>query len=269
MLAHPTTRFTHPTTRFTHPTTRFSSRVANYVRFRPAYPPAVVELLARHAGLTPDSVIADIGSGTGLLGSAFLHQGHTVIGVEPNREMREAGDTLLARYPSFRSLAARAEATTLPDGAIDLIVAGQAFHWFDVPETRREWLRILKPNHLAALIWNERDPEATAFMRETEALIDTCAAALDPDGTIREGGRSRIPALFAPSPVYLNEFPNTQHLDLEGLLGRVASCSYIPHETDPQYPEMSAELARIFDRHQQNGRVTLHYRTKVYWAPLT
>lgn len=251
-----------------HPTTRFGNRVANYVRFRPNYPPAVIELLARHARLTPHSLIADIGSGTGLLAAAFLGQGYTVIGVEPNREMREAGDTLLAGYPNFRSVPAQAEATTLPDGAVDLIVAGQAFHWFDVPETRREWLRILKPNHLAALIWNERNPEASAFVRETEALIDTYAAALDPDGAIREGGRDRIPALFVHAPVHLDEFPHIQQLDLEGLLGRVASCSYIPDEADPHYPEMSVELAQVFDRHQQNGRVTLHYRTKVYWAPM-
>src|SRR5947208_2515528 len=107
-------------------TTRFSRRVANYSRFRPGYPSGVVELLAKASALSSESVIADIGSGTGLLSAAFLERGYTVVGVEPNREMRQAGDSLLANYPRFHSVDAKAEATSLPDRYIDLIVAGQA-----------------------------------------------------------------------------------------------------------------------------------------------
>src|SRR5947209_3648408 len=130
-------------------TTRFSSRVGNYVRLRPRYPRGVVELLAEQGGLSPASAIADVGSGTGLLSLAFLECGYRATGVEPNREMREAGDALLARFPQFRSVEGTAAATWLPDGSVELIVAGQAFHWFDVTETRREWVRILKPAGIA------------------------------------------------------------------------------------------------------------------------
>jgi SAM-dependent methyltransferase len=248
-------------------TTRFSNRVNNYVRFRPGYPPALVELLAREAALTADSTIADIGSGTGLLSTAFLNAGYSVIGVEPNREMRQAGETLLAAFPRHRSLDARAEATTLPDHSIDLAVAGQAFHWFQVEHARREWTRILKPGATAALIWNERHP-VSPFMREVENLIDTYATTLDRDGYIREGGRARIDLFFTPSPFRVDEFPNTQQFGLEGLIGRVASCSYVPDESDSHYPEMSSALTRIFNRYQHNGQVTFEYRTKVYWGTL-
>jgi SAM-dependent methyltransferase len=248
-------------------TTRFSKRVNNYVRFRPGYPPALVDLLAREAGLTSESTIADIGAGTGLLSTVFLNAGYSVIGVEPNREMRQAGDTLLASHPRYRSVGATAETTTLPDHSVDLAVAGQAFHWFQVGDARREWTRILKPGGMAALIWNERHI-ANPFMREVEDLIDTYATALDKDGSIREGGRSRIELFFAPLPFRFDEFPNTQEFELEGLLGRVASCSYVPDEADPLYSGMSAALARIFNRYQHNGRVKFEYRTRVYRGTL-
>jgi SAM-dependent methyltransferase len=241
--------------------------VNNYVRFRPGYPSGVVDMLSRETRLTAASKIADFGSGTGLLSAAFLERGYSVIGVEPNRAMREAGDALLAGYPEFRSLHATAEASTLPDHSIDLAVAGQAFHWFHVEQARREWRRILKPGGVAALIWNERYI-AGPFMREVEDLIDRYAASMDPDGSIREGGRSRLAGFFAPAPFRLDEFPNIQEFGLEGLVGRIASCSYIPGESDPHFQEMSADLARIFRQHQQHGQVSFEYRTKVYWGRL-
>ena len=95
------------------PTTRFSNRVADYVRTRPGYPPGVLDIL-RSDGLTSTMTIADVGSGTGLSAQLFLANGNTVCGVEPNREMREAGEQFLAHYPNFRSIVGTAEATTLP-----------------------------------------------------------------------------------------------------------------------------------------------------------
>ena len=95
------------------PTQRFSSRVENYVKYRPGYPKTILALLRRDCGLSPASVIADIGSGTGLSSKLFLPNGNRVYGVEPNLEMREAGERLLAKYARFTSVAATAEATTL------------------------------------------------------------------------------------------------------------------------------------------------------------
>src|SRR5580765_7216511 len=113
------------------PTTRFTTRVDNYVKYRPSYPAAIITLLETECGLTSESLVADIGSGTGLLTELFLKHGNKVFAVEPNAEMRAAGERLLARYPSFISVSATAESTTLEDNSIDLIVAGQAFHWFE------------------------------------------------------------------------------------------------------------------------------------------
>ncbi len=250
---------------FADATTRFSRRVANYVRFRPGYPPELVELLGRECGLGTESSIADIGSGTGLLSRAFLDAGYAVTGVEPNREMREASDALLAAYPRFRSVDGRAEATGLPEGSVDLAVAGQAFHWFEVESTRREWMRILRPGGFAALIWNERLIESP-FMRAVEAVIDVYANEMDGDGAIREAGRSRIAGFFAPSPFRTDEFPNEQQFDFEGLRGRILSCSFLPTEGEPRYPDMVADLEKVFARYQHDGLVRFLYRTKAYWG---
>ena len=127
------------------PTKRFSNRVENYLKYRPRYPAAIIPLLESECGLTPETLIADIGSGTGFMTEMFLRHGNRVIGVEPNAEMRSAGERLLTKYPKFSSVNATAEATALPDKSVDLIIAGQAFHWFYRQNTKIEFTRILKP----------------------------------------------------------------------------------------------------------------------------
>ena len=117
----------------TDPTQRFSSRVDNYVRYRPGYPSAVIDLLRKECGLTPNSVIADVASGTGIFTRMLLENGNRVFGVEPNLEMRKAGEEYLAAYPNFTSVAGTAEATTLADHSVDFVTAAQAAHWFDRP----------------------------------------------------------------------------------------------------------------------------------------
>ncbi len=245
---------------------RFSARVSNYVRFRPGYPAAVIELLRRECDLKPGARVADIGSGTGFLSRVFLDAGFFVTGVEPNREMRAAGDEILRAYPNFRSVEGTAEATMLKHRAYRLAVAGQAFHWFDPPRARREWERILEPGSHAALIWNERWPR-TEVMRAIEEVIDRYST--DHDRSIREGGRSRIADFFAPSQVRTAEFPNHQNFDFDGVKGRVFSCSYIPNEDDPRSAPMVDELRRVFDRYQSGGVVRFEYRTEVYWGKLS
>src|SRR6201995_5650769 len=129
----------------TDPTKRFSSRVEDYIKYRPHYPQAVVELLRDECGLTNESIIADVGSGTGILSELFLRNGNRVFGVEPNREMREAGERMLSTYGNFLSVEGRAEATTLESESVDFVTAGQAFHWFDIEGARRKFRRVLRP----------------------------------------------------------------------------------------------------------------------------
>src|SRR5262245_5749899 len=115
---------------------RFSSRVADYVRYRPGYPSALIDVLRAECGLNAEHLIADVGSGTGLLSKVFLDNGNRVIGVEPNAEMREAGEEFLAGHRIFSSVNGSSEATTLADSSVDFVTTAQAFHWFEPDATR-------------------------------------------------------------------------------------------------------------------------------------
>src|ERR1700682_5471344 len=124
---------------------RFSNRAADYVRYRPGYPSELLDVLRNECDLRPGHVIADIGSGTGFLSELFLKNGNRVYGVEPNSEMRQAGEEYLASYDGFSSIEGSAESTTLEDASVDFVTAGQAFHWFEPAGAHREFARILKP----------------------------------------------------------------------------------------------------------------------------
>src|SRR6266446_1099452 len=119
-------------------TSRFSDRVENYVRYRPGYPLEVRQALRDECGLALSHVIADIASGTGIWTRMLLENGNPVFGVEPNTEMRAAGERLLAAFPKFTSVAGTAEATTLPDHIVYFVTAAQGAHWFDRGRARHE-----------------------------------------------------------------------------------------------------------------------------------
>jgi SAM-dependent methyltransferase len=246
------------------PTQRFSSRVDNYVRYRPGYPPEVLELLKAECGLTSASVIADIGSGTGILTRIFLEHGNRVFGVEPNEDMRRAGEKLLSAYPRFTSVAGTAEATTLPDHSVDLVTAAQAAHWFDREPARREFLRILKAGSGVILLWNERKTDTTLFLREYEQLLLTYGT--DYEDVRHERTTSAISEFFAPTPYQQRVFDSYQEFDYQALEGRLLSSSYTPQPGNPKHQPMLEELRRIFD--QGGDRVRFEYNTRVYYAQL-
>src|SRR6266704_3952779 len=158
------------------PTQRFSNRVENYLRYRPRYPAEILDALKAECGLQVTSLIADVGSGTGFLAEMFLSNGNQVFGIEPNREMREAGEQLLGSYSKFTSVAATAEATTLPEASVDFVTAGQAFHWFDRGRCREEFGRILRPGGWVVLVWNDRRTATTPFLTAYEHLLLTYSA---------------------------------------------------------------------------------------------
>jgi SAM-dependent methyltransferase len=247
-------------------TQRFSSRVDNYVRYRPGYPSEVLELLKTDCGLEPNSIVADIASGTGILTHMLLENGNRVFGVEPNPEMRLAGERFLARYPGFTSVAGTAEATTLDDHSVDIITAAQSAHWLEREKARREFIRILVPGGWTVLLWNERDTKTTPLLREYEQLLLTYGTDY---GEVRhEHTTDVIDSFFAPSPFQAKVFHYRQELDAEGLEGRLLSSSYTPQPEDASYESMLRELRSIFDRYQHNGRVSLEYTTRVYYGRL-
>lgn len=250
----------------TDPTQRFSSRVDNYVRYRPGYPSAIIDLLRKECGLTPNSVIADVASGTGIFTRMLLENGNRVFGVEPNLEMRKAGEEYLAAYPNFTSVEGTAEATTLADHSVDLVTAAQAAHWFDRPRARREFIRILKTDGWSVLFWNERRVDSTPFLRKFEQLL--LSYGTDYQSVRHERTTEEIETFFAPSPFQVQRFESLQQFDYAGLEGRLLSSSYTPQADDVAYRPMVQELHQIFDAHQQNGRVAFEYNTLVYFGRL-
>jgi len=250
-----------------NPTLRFSSRVENYIRYRPGYPADVLETLRTDCDLTPAAVVADIACGTGIFTRLLLENGNRVIGVEPNREMREAAEKLLSGYPTFTAVAGTAEETTLPDRSVDFATAAQAAHWFDLPRARREFARILKPSGWAVLIWNERSTDTTAFLRAYEDLL--IAYGTDYQQIRHEHTTDNIGSFFAPSSFEARVFATQQDFDHAELEGRLLSSSYAPLADHPRHAPMLQELQRIFDAHQQNGRVGMGYRTRMYYGRLS
>lgn len=248
-------------------TTRFSNRVDDYAKYRPHYPPAVIELLRVECGLTPDSVIADIGSGTGILSELFLKNGNRVFAVEPNASMRETAHELLAHNAGFESVDGSAESTTLLDRSVDLVTAAQAFHWFDRQNAKVEFARILRPSGWVVLLWNERRIDTTPFLRDYEDLL--LKYGTDYKYVRHENVYEEIASFFAPGPFTLESFENLQVFDFEGIKGRMLSSSYLPAVGEPGCESMLAELRAIFDLRQEDGRAVFEYDTRVYFGPLT
>jgi SAM-dependent methyltransferase len=249
-------------------TRRFDDRVDDYVRHRPGYPPALLDCLRRECGLAPGYVVADVGSGTGKLTELLLAAGARVLAVEPNAGMREAAERLLGAIPGFRSVDGTAEASGLEPGSVDLVTAAQAFHWFDQAAARVEFARILKPGGSVALVWNERDDDASEFLRDYERCLRDFSVDYGAADHRRTASRERIAAFFAPAGFREAEFPNAQDLDLDGLRGRYLSCSYALPRGHERFDEVMAALSEIFARYQRDGRVCIEYRTRIYHGRL-
>jgi SAM-dependent methyltransferase len=248
------------------PEDRFTGLSDAYRRYRPGYPPALLSVLQSEYGLTPASVVADVGSGTGKLSELFLANGNRVYGVEPNEEMRRQAEEAFAGNGNFVSVNGAAEKTGLPDRSVDVIAAGTAFHWFDKAKTKTEFARVLKPGGVVALFWNKRERGAGFMRAYDEALKEHCPeyAAVGFDLAKERD----IAEFFSPVKPKLHAFPNGQRFDWDGFLGRVKSTSYCPREGSPGYDALVRALRALFERWQEKGAVEFVYQTVLYAAGL-
>ncbi len=245
-------------------TRRFSPRVENYARYRPGYPPEVVDLLQTECGLKSESVIAEIAFGTGLFTQLLLENGNRVIGVEPNPDMRASGELFLRQYPRFTSVNGTAEKTTVLDHSVDIVTAAQAAHWFDPTEARAEFVRILKPGGWIVLLWNDRRMDSTEFQRQYERILRTYGT--DYEEVRQQGMAQAITGFFQGLSFKTREFVYAQKFDYAGLEGRLLSSSYSPQPGDAKYEPMLDDLRRIFDEHQVSGHISFDYDTRVHYG---
>jgi SAM-dependent methyltransferase len=247
------------------PTQRFSNRVENYVKFRPGYPDEAISFLVKEAKLSIHSVIADVGSGTGIFTRLLLDQGFTAYAVEPNDAMRESAGKQLHTYPNFHSVNGTAELTTLSNHSIDLVVCAQAFHWFDQQKTKIEFKRILKPNGLVALIWNNRQIDIDEFAIAYELLLQQQGS------DYKEVNHRNITDVdfsnfFKNGKYQLAKYTNVQVFDEDGLVGRAFSSSYIPPKDTEAGAVFLEALKQLFAQYQVEGTVNFQYQTEVYWG---
>lgn len=243
-------------------TERFSTRVDNYIKYRPHYPAAVIPYLETETGLARQTIVADIGAGTGISAQPFLDNGNKVYAVEPNREMREAAENLLNRYPNFTAVNGTAEHTTLPDASVDLIIAGTAFHWFDQVATAAEFRRIGRENARVVLMWNVRQAELP-FEKGYEKLLHQYGTDYK-DMQHRNVGASQLAGFFQPGTMQEKVFQNAQLFDFPALKGRLLSSSYVPEKDHPSYSTMMGALEDLFEKFKEQGMVKFHYETKLY-----
>ena len=243
---------------------RFSNRVENYVKYRPGYPPEVLQAFRDEMNLTEDSVFADIGSGTGISAKVFLENGNTVFGVEPNEAMRKAAEDFLKDFPKFKGVGGTAENTTLPDDSVDFVTAAQAFHWFDPAKTRAEFGRILRAKGYVVLIWNERLLDANDFLRDYEKILIKYGS--DYEKVRHDNIDTEKLKDFFQNDFSQKTFRNVQTFDFEGLKGRLMSSSYMPTETDERFEPMIIELRALFENHAENGKIDILYDTNIFYS---
>ena len=249
------------------PKTRFSDRAENYAKYRPGYPREVLKFLEERGALSSDSVVADVGSGTGELSKLFLEHGNRVFAVEPNGEMRQAAERLLGGHPGFESVSGSAEATTLADGSVELVAVANSLHWVDREAAKVEFDRILKPDGRVAVVWSISRTSGTPFLEAYNRLLSEYRTN-DSSGGDAEDPYAMTESFFEAVGYEAASFSDYQRLDLEGLKGLVLSSSSMPAGSEPGSEEMLSDLERIFRANESDGTVVMEYLVTVYCGRL-
>ncbi len=241
------------------PKDKFSKRAGYYSRYRPSYPESLLRYLERELHFSRASIVADVGSGTGILSELLLKNGNRVFGVEPNEDMRRTAEANLAKYKNFTSITGSAESTTLESRSVDFVAAAQSFHWFNPEKTRAEFSRILRDPGWVVLVWNIRKA-STPFLQGYDELVNW----------VSEGKRVLGDDVTeATIRSFLGDYrtvklTNSQKLDYDGLIGRLMSASYASLPGQPIFEEMMTRISALFNKHQVDGSVTFQYETEVY-----
>lgn len=245
-------------------TQNFSGLAKEYTIGRPAYAAEFINMLYNNYGFSSQSVIADIGSGTGKFANQLLEMGGFVYCVEPNDDMRAAAEKELSAYNDFQAVKGTATETTLTEHSVDFVTTAQAFHWFDVEAFQHECRRILKENGLVFLIWNMRDMTCSVNQECFDIYKKYCPNFRGFGGGIQKDD-VRIKQFFSNNYDYL-EFSNDIFYEKETFISRSLSGSYSLKRDDKNYDEYIKALKNIFDKYALGNQLRMKNKTLVYFG---
>lgn len=244
-------------------TNQFDSKGMPYKKYRPTYPNDVLNHLISEQIITQESVVADIGSGTGIFTMQLQPFVKTVYAVEPNEDMRKTAERDFQNKVAIHSIHASAEKTTLSDNSIDCITAAQAFHWFDRDSFKKECQRILKPHGHVVLIWNDRNQNDPIIKENAKINAAFCAKFKGFSNGINLEDPQQFNEFFTGFYQVLN-FEYTVEYDLETFIGRNMSSSFAPHKDDPNNHSYAAALTKLFFAYEENGLIKYPYTVRCY-----
>lgn len=243
-------------------TQKFNGLANDYTIGRPAYANTFIEHLYSRYGFSEESVIADIGSGTGKFAKQLLDRGSFVYCIEPNDDMRKIAIEELGQYKSFHAVAGTATETKLDEKSIDYITSAQAFHWFDVAPFKKECRRILRDNGMVLLIWNMRDMSSEINQVSFEIYSKYCPNFKGFGGGIQKDD-IRIKQFFDDKYEYI-EFDNPLFYDQNKFISRSLSGSYSLKNGDEKYSEYLDALSKLFEKYSKDNVLTMANKTVAY-----
>lgn len=246
-------------------TTSFTGRVDDYAKYRPLYPEQIITLLENKIGFDQSKDIADIGCGTGKLSRLFLNNGNLVFGVEPNDEMRLKSEKLLSKFINFISVEGSAETTMLATNSIDVITVGQAFHWFDLKKTKKEFKRILRKDGYVVIAWNERKNNSPVMKAVNKILLSLNQTHEEEEKNLVD--KNLLNTFYGVEKAGSSTIPNFQMLDLEGLKGRIRSISYVP-DSGNEHNKIMNYIKDVFNKYNNGGMVKIEYTTRLFYGKL-
>jgi ubiquinone/menaquinone biosynthesis C-methylase UbiE len=239
----------------------FGAAADVYERARPSYPPAAVDWIVERARLEPGRTLVDLGAGTGKLTRLLRPSGVRLIAVEPVPEMRAK---LLEAVPGIEAIDGTAESLPFADASVDVVTVAQAFHWFDLERALPELRRILRPDGLLVLVWNERDLADPLQLALEELLVSHRSAP-----SARAEGTWRDP--LARSPLFgeleTRRFAHRQQFTRQDLVDRVHSTSYVAAMPPDERAALLARVRALVDGREET--FPFPYVAEVQVIPVT
>lgn len=243
---------------------KFNHLAHIYEKYRPSYPEEYIKDVITKCQLNSESLVADIGAGTGILTRQLLHNHLKVVGVEPNSDMRKILKKLEVNE-NFRAIYGTAEHTNLENNSIDLIVVAQAFHWFDKEKFKKECKRILKPDGSVWILWNQLD-ETKEIVKEQKKIDDKYTNRFEEVKGILSATKKedKIQGFFKDNIYETRVVDNPLENDKERFIGANLSKSYSLKKEDANYDKYIEAFGKIFDKYSESGKVMILNKTYGY-----